>query len=293
MSDEAVSRTEVRFNAIYVLESLPEGDPKTGQALFDDIVFPHTRKLDGVEAEFWRVRTEDELRAKLREIERRTRLEGRQPIVHFETHGFDTGLELADGSFVEWTALIPALVAINHASRMNLLVVAMLCRGWSLMAALTSSDRAALLMLVAPPKDMTHAAILSATKRFYEAIVARLDLNDGLEAMNEHRPYADWPIKPGLSEILLWRHFRSHLEGLTPEIVSAETNSRVANIARQRNLDLRDTAVVREDVRRFLLDHPARYDRLRRMFLMLDLYPENEWKFGLTYEKCLDRSENA
>ena len=116
MSDQIVSRTEVRFNAIYVLESLPNGDPKTGQSLFDDIVFPHTRKLPGAEAEYWRISNETELRAKLSEIERRTRIEGRRPIVHFETHGFETGLALADGSLVEWTSLIPALVPINQAS---------------------------------------------------------------------------------------------------------------------------------------------------------------------------------
>jgi hypothetical protein len=292
VSDEIVSRTEVRFNAIYVLESLRDGDPKTGQSLFDEIVFPHTRTLEGVEAECWRVRNEKELRARLREIERRTRSEGRRPIVHFETHGFDRGLELADGDLVAWTSLIPELIAINEASRMNLLVVAMLCRGWTLMYSLTSSDRAALLMLIAPPDSMTHAAILSATKRFYEAVVARLDLTDGLQEMNEHAPYDEWPIKPGLSEILFCRMFRSHLEGLTPEIVSDEENRRVADTARKRDLDLTRTAVLRQAVRRDLLDHRARYNRLRRRFLMLDLYPENEEKFGLTYEKCLKRSED-
>ena len=65
---EMVYRTELRFNAIYVIESLRPGDRKTGEELYDSIIFPRTRGLEGCYTKYRKVEDEGQLRSALREI---------------------------------------------------------------------------------------------------------------------------------------------------------------------------------------------------------------------------------
>jgi hypothetical protein len=216
VSDPYVYRTELRFNAIYIIESLPEGDFKSGEALYDNIVYPRvSQKLDGAYTQFSRVDNKRQLHAKLREIDRAARVGNHQPIIHFEAHGFDRGIELADGALVEWSAIKPRLASINEACKMNLIVVAMACQGWNLMYSLMPSERAPLNMLIAPSEVITAGEIFEATRRFYDGLVAHLDLNEALQAMNEGLDYPQWRMKPGTAEILFCRVFRVHVEAQT------------------------------------------------------------------------------
>ena len=54
---EMVYRTELRFNAIHVIESLRPGDRKTGEDLYDSIIFPRTRDWRAVTPSTVRLRT--------------------------------------------------------------------------------------------------------------------------------------------------------------------------------------------------------------------------------------------
>src|SRR5881394_1745346 len=111
MSDADVYRTELHFNSIYIIESLAEGEFRSGQALYDDIVYPTSQKLDGLKPDFSRVSSESDLHRKLREIDWAARNRNHMPIVHFEAHGFDRGIQLADGALVEWSAITPRLAS--------------------------------------------------------------------------------------------------------------------------------------------------------------------------------------
>ena len=288
-----VSQTIVRFNAIYVMESLASGEAKTGQDLFDTVVYPETRKLDRLHAEFCSVNDRTEFEAKLRQIAIAARRANHLPVLHLEAHGFDEGIQLADGSTIRWREITPFLADINEACRMNLIFVAVSCQGWNLTHSLMPSDRAPVLMVVGPVNDMTAADLLSATRIFYQTLVAELDLNAALEAMNDNRPYEEWSVKPGLAEILFCRVFRAYMKEQTPEVRQSRENAIVARLAKARNLDVKQTAVVRASLRADLQDFRADYDRQRHTFLMLDLFPQNAEKFGLTFEKCLPPDTGA
>ena len=70
---EMVYRTQLRFNAIYVLESLRPGERKTGEDLYDSSIFPRTRELEGCFTRYLRVNDEGELRAAFRQIAKNCR----------------------------------------------------------------------------------------------------------------------------------------------------------------------------------------------------------------------------
>jgi hypothetical protein len=281
-------RTEVRFNAVYVLESLAPGEPKTGQDLFDLAVYPGTVSLEGMHAEFTPIANEEALLKRLSEIAYAARVGNHLPIVHLEAHGGSDGIELADGAYVPWTRLIPAFTAINEACRNNLFVVAISCQGWNLTASLMPSDRAPVFMLIGPPTDMRADVLLAATRRFYETLASTTDVNRALEAMNDDAPFKSWKLRPATAEILFCRVFRAYIiEEATPEALQTRENELVANIAAIRGLGPLESAALRLEVRTDLLDHRAAYDRMRARFLMFDLFPEDVGRFGLTYDLCM------
>ena len=85
-ADAVVYRTESRFNAIFAIESLPDGDLKTGRDLYDSVVLPATRPM-GTHTEFRTVRNAEQLAIALSDVARCIHLRGHLPILHFETHG--------------------------------------------------------------------------------------------------------------------------------------------------------------------------------------------------------------
>lgn len=289
--DEPVYRTVVRFNSVYVIESLPLGDPKTGRDLYDLVVYPARQKLDGLETRFVSVQNRDDLMQCLADIAREVRDYHRLPVIHIEAHGTDNGIQLADGSEITWRTLVPQLAEINRACGMNLFVIAISCMGANLIGALMPSDRAPLFIMVGPRALMSHAQVYAATTRFYETLVDTVleggDINRAFEAMNEGRErFRDWPLFVGTAEILFCRVFRKYWEEQTDNERRVRENELVAEIARRQKLNLVQCAEVRAKVRADLADGPEQYERLRDKFLMLDEFPENRQRFRLTFDRC-------
>jgi hypothetical protein len=283
-----VYSTGLRFNAIYVVESLPPGDLRSGQELYDAVLIPAKHAHPGLHVEYHRVASRAELDAALRKIEHDCATGGRGPLLHIEAHGDTDGLQLGDGAHVPWTALTPQLARINRASRMNLLVLAMMCKGWDLTAALMPSDRAPVFMLIGPPDNLVALDVQAGTTRFYSELFRTWDLNAALTAMNEGRPYEDWFIKPATAEILFCRVFRYYMQDLDAgRSLEERENKLVAEIARERGLTVLETADLRLRIRSHLTDHEWWYSELRRSFLLLDDFPENRSRFGLSYKQCV------
>ena len=129
--DNIVYRTHFKFNAIYVLESLPDGELKTGASLFDDVIHPQkTASLEDVYIRFEQVTSRRKLLTVLSEIRKNARSANHKPIIHIEAHGSDAGIQLADGTIIDWRELALIFAEINEACQCNLTVVAISCKGW-------------------------------------------------------------------------------------------------------------------------------------------------------------------
>lgn len=285
--DEVLYNTTVRFNSIYVLQSLGEGEAKTGRDLYDSVIYPAKVRLGEMHTEFLEVPTSEALVAALRAVAHSAKVGNHHPILHVEAHGGPGGIELADGTVVMWKDLIPLLREINLACKNNLIVVAIACSGWSLTESLMPSDRAPVFMLVGPPGSMAADDLLAASQRFYTTLTTAFDIRAALDAMNDGRAFAAWTVRPATAEILFCRVFRRYVaEFGSGDALRARENAIVADVARAHKLTVVDTALLRSEVRADLIDHRAAYDRMRTTFLMLDLFPDDRSRFGLTYDLC-------
>lgn len=292
--DAILYRTEIRFNTICVIESLRPGDPKTGQDLYDRVILPGKVAHERMHAEFAAVSTKKDLLQRLERIAYAAETANWHPLLHLETHGDSDGIQLANGDVVAWAELIPHFTRINIACRNNLVVVAMSCFGWDLTTSLMPSARAPVMMLVGPPATMTAAELLDATTRFYDSLMVHFDVNRALEAMNEHRPFEEWPIRPATAEILFCRVFRMYMSAYDPPAArAARVNALLARLEARRTAGPLDKAALAIAVDLRLNNHRVEYERIRRRFLMLDLFPADVTRFGLTYDVCVPRMKQS
>lgn len=118
--DAPLYRTEVRFNSIYVLESLRLGDAKTGEDLYDTVIFPGKVRQEDMYTVFVQIPTRKILIERLILIAQAAERANHRPIIHIEAHGGADGIELTSGEYVSWRDLIPIFTRINIACKNNL-----------------------------------------------------------------------------------------------------------------------------------------------------------------------------
>jgi len=121
--------TSARFSKIVVIQSIPEGELHTGTRLHEDMQIREVYHDRGFNPELHNITSTKELRDLLSELEQKARRDGDWPILHVEAHGNTDGLVLASKEFISWEALKPALIALNVATKNNLLLTLAACYG--------------------------------------------------------------------------------------------------------------------------------------------------------------------
>jgi hypothetical protein len=128
---------------------------------------------------------------------------------------------------------------------------------------------------------------------FYRAVFGELNGDVALRAMNDAVDSAKetfWTIS---AETAFKMVYRGYLDNqCTPEAMDKRLEIIVANLGERRRAEgyggrfnweiERD----REVALRYLSDHRARFEELRREFFFIDLYPENAGRFDFTFEEC-------
>jgi hypothetical protein len=150
------------FSKIVVLQSLFEGDPKTGKQLFEDIDTAECFHQRGIEVKYYELNCKQKFITCLEELAFEASL-GKWPILHIECHGSDDqeGIILSDGVFLSWMELKPYFISINKASQFNLIIVMASCYGARIAQTLTPIDRAPCWALIAPTDNVYPEELLT------------------------------------------------------------------------------------------------------------------------------------
>src|SRR5690606_30058483 len=105
-------RSSNSFNKLWIVESLADGELKTGTKLHDDF-FPIIRadypKLNVV---LEQPRSKIDFLTCVNKIFLDTTQNKNYPLVHIECHGSEDGLGMSNGEMVEWDEIRQCLVAI-------------------------------------------------------------------------------------------------------------------------------------------------------------------------------------
>jgi hypothetical protein len=244
--------TLAAINLIVVIESLPEGEWKTGRLLREDVkmaVLPYGNNL---QVKYKTASSADELVFLLQELAGYVALTGRAPMLHIECHGDPDGLQLADGSRVEWDRLRPLLSTVNLASRMNLILVLACCHGGFFAAKCRYQEPAPFAYMIGPGRAISADALFAFSDAFHTEVLKCRDVTQALTVAGAVRP------------------------GITYFSMSAVGIFRIALAAY-----LRSTASQPREV-----EEPV-FDQYRCQFFALDQFPENADRFRVTYAEVL------
>jgi hypothetical protein len=279
--------TSFRFDSIYFIESIPAGQLRTGNEVFERVVMPWRQREGTTDVQHENVINSAQLFDLLDSLADHARRLGRLPILVLDAHGNKQGIELSSGEHVEWRLLAEPLAIINEASRFNLLIVASMCFGSYMQTALIPADRSPAWAIIAPHKKLQAGQLLDANLRFFETFLSTRDLRKGMDAANQGLPFKSWFMDFLMAEVLFCHVYRYYLRHVaSDEMDEARTAKIVAALVRETGMDLIESGVARATIRALLKDDRYWYERLRHSFLMLDTFPENASRFDLPYERC-------
>jgi hypothetical protein len=243
--------------AVVIIESLPDGDLKTGLRLRDDLELIAISLENRFAVRYVTAQSADELESLLTDLWAFVVESGGIGIcLHIECHGDKDGIQLADRSLLPWARLRPLLANIHLASSMNLIFWLASCHGGYFVLACRYHETVPFTVLVGPGKRIDPSTLLAFTCTFYTELFRTRDVTEALTVAGA--------VRPDISYINY----------------SAVGVFRAALAARIK----RTPPELRAHVR--AVEEPQ-FDQWRQTFFALDQYPQNADRFAITYAEVL------
>ena len=178
---------EIQGYEIIVIQSLKEGDRKTGEELYQDIIKYKSDLRNDVYTCFYDVNSRTEFMAVLRKIE-----DNIPPdhvlTLHFEAHGCIDGIELSSKDLITWNDLFTYIRPINVKTSNLLMVVMSMCEGAAISSHIEPEQRCPFRAFVGFEHDMSEDNLYEAFVAFYESYNNMLDVFVAIERANRVLP---------------------------------------------------------------------------------------------------------
>ncbi len=191
----SVMKSKFIFNKIYVVESLPSNERKTGRDLNDDtisnvILDINNRKELGISlhSEYHAVSTKDEFDNTMKHILNETIQNNIRPVIHFEIHGSKNGLSLSDGvQFVyeiNWNEIYDLLLPINIAANFNLFITLAVCHGAHLIRSWSPTQPPPFCGFIGAVQSITQRVLSEGFSLFYAQLISGISTKTAIDNLN-------------------------------------------------------------------------------------------------------------
>ena len=278
------------FKKLWVIESLPPADFKTGKSLVEGKLEEAKRVNPYLLVAFNQPETKQELFELLREIRDESRSYGRYPMIHFECHGCPEGLGLANNELVTWDDLRKTLIEINQACRLNLVVVLAACNGAHLIKVATKMDRAPFWAIIGPEFEVTTGDVVRDFGAFYKTFFEKLDGDAAIDALNQgvetpDRKYHFFSAT-GLFIRAYTSYYKSHCTGKGR---CGRIEDLVTQAMQNPEVQRRGVSYARTKVKEGLADKEVHFIKMKNRFFFIDLFPGNAERFPLRHSDVLEK----
>lgn len=273
------------FNKLWIIESLADGELKTGSRLISDL-FPQIQKQHStLIVALEQPKSKDELLNCLEAIYKDVVENQNYPLIHLECHGCEKGLGLSNKEIVSWNEIRELLIKINFACKLNLLVVVAACKGAYLIHTATQLDRAPFYAVVGSKENMNTGEVQADFVEFYEAFFLTLSGNEAIKSLNKQAKKTNRFYYFVGSEIIFLKAFRKYhqdhcvgqakrerIEYLVTQSLSIpEVKEKGVNWARKQAKEW------------FRSEQEPAFERMKVRFFGLDEYPQNAERFTVKY----------
>ena len=279
---------------VWIVEWLPSNDQPTGQQLHEWIS-EHGR----LDSRYFTCKTKKEV---ITTIERATlflkdKASFPMPMLHIEAHGNEDYLEGPDGhggsEKLYWRELNSPLQDLNALTRCNLIVFIAACIGFAGINVFFQGPLAPAVALVGPVVPICPSDLLNATKEFYRGWreedpclneIAESATREAGRVLIELEPFVNFAYEAFVEQV----------------IVSRRSDRKRAQRERLRRLMGMKTPLSKQEIEKRLNVDCILPPRKYRLFcqsvwntmFMIDLFPENEKRFGINWFEILDIVES-
>jgi hypothetical protein len=280
------------FNKIWIIESLRDGDLKTGTRLVEDRLSIAQSRYENLEVAHRRPTSTTELMKDLETIRDEALFQGIYPFIHFDCHGDANGLQTTNGDHVTWEELRRILIQINHACRCNLVILIAACNGINLIKCCTKLDRAPFYAAIGPETEVKAGKIERDLQAFYSKFFEDLNGDDAVRALNDGKEGSErtyhFRSACGIFASAYRKYYDDYCvgKGLVARKEQLLTTSLESPGAKKR--ELRD---IRKLIKVALSTEEQHFTEMRDRFFFVDKFPENKERFNLSLSDVLQQDE--
>jgi hypothetical protein len=271
-------------NILYIIDSIPENQLNTARQLRDDLeaikssVNSRGNKTFGIE--LTRLRSRDEVLCFFDNLVVSSDV---NPILHFECHGDESGLEFADKSFASWQEIKPYFQAINQACKCNLFITLASCNGANLISTVQPGARSPFCGMLGAIDPISAENAQRSFAIFYSTLIHTRDGSQALSnLLSINSPSGSPRYYFRSAEEFFKIVYKGYLEDHCNEKIIWYRARRLRPLLHpqaRRRLTLQDIVI--------MLKHKSSYgfEDMKRYFFFEDLYPANSTRFDLTLEQ--------
>ena len=275
------------FHKLWVIESLPSNERKTGANLVSNELNAVNRKHPGFSLEYAQPQSVAEFMSTLQRIYSEAQA-GCYPMLHIECHGSKAGLGMASGELLEWEDLRKSLISINQECRLNLVITLAACKGIYLIHTASKLDRAPFWGVIGPHEDMFDVDLERAYGAFYEEFVTTLSGDDAVKALNSSISSSSGDAFHFRSaEALFKRAYREYLEkNCTGDGLEYRISALEAKIQKESTMPDGGSSWMRQYLRDKLAPeaHRQHFEDKMKYFFFQDLFPTNAKRFQVDFD---------
>lgn len=181
---EIMKSEDVTEFGLIIIESLPDGDSKTGYELYNSTILYKTFKDPNLSRDYYDINNRNDFFWLLKKLIQRAVIENNFFMLHFEMHGYEDGVELKNQERISWAEIIPYFREINVHFHNFLAIYLAVCRGASLLKYVNPIERAPFRALISSEKDIYVKHIILGFEKFYEHFFFSYDVVESLELYN-------------------------------------------------------------------------------------------------------------
>jgi hypothetical protein len=184
--DSTTFTPEVRhlhFNTVYIIESLPKGERRTGKELHQQLKFK-SFQYEQLRPRYEEVQTRKAFVKLLHRIEEQV-VKGFMPWLHLEIHGGMKGLTFSSGDVLDWDDLHQHLRRLNKVTGNNLMVSFATCQAGFTYFSIDPMVPAPFIGVIAPFNTVTSREIEEGFSAFFDELFDSNDIPNAVDALNQ------------------------------------------------------------------------------------------------------------
>lgn len=274
---------EITFNKIYVIESLPEPETKTGTDLHNDIIRRRLWSHENISSELCIINSKLEFLNLFETVKTEIKENETIPYFHFEIHGNKNGFYLRSNEQVNWLELHHRLMELNTLVKNNIWLSLATCYGAFIYSIIKPTDRAPFFGYVGPWDEIDTRDIPVSYERYFDTLLDKFDVNESVKALNLSNPHkpVDYNIYDSTS--VFQRVFDKYENDFYTEPKFTQRLNKIADDGMKdpRNIDMKlPRQFFIENAKKILMDEKESLrNRYFEKFHMIDLFPENKERF--------------